>query len=258
MVHMRTTSRVARKPSKKSRRASLAELWVRSESKWCEEANPFGLDAKQVTTSKALGKAPRSPPGALARTKECIADLDKHITELDQRLLSARTQKAANNAAVEVSANCSNLLQKPYGRANSKPCNLVDMVIAEMAATHSRVSSDSVHPSISSSARQRFSLQRSPRPQSPQMKSPKVNAKRFTSVSPTKCNRRWTLQTSPSTGAKPRQMSPNHAKAPEPIPMQTTHRYAPGAAPWHERLVSRGLMPAGSTALSTKPTAMAH
>mmetsp|Transcript_13425 Transcript_13425/g.23125 ORF Transcript_13425/g.23125 Transcript_13425/m.23125 type:complete len:258 (+) Transcript_13425:1-774(+) len=257
---MRTTSRVASKPSKKSRRVSLAELWVRSESKWCEESNPFGLDMKQVANSKELGKVPCSLSGAVTRTKMCLADLDKHLTEIEQRLLISRTHNAVDNAAVEVSevsADCSNLSEKKHSGTNSELVNL-DIVAAEMAAPQTRASSGSVHPSLSSSARQQFILQKSPRPQSPQLKSPKVHAKKFMNFSPTKCSGRWSLQISPSSGAKQRQVSPNHANASQQTPMRNAHRYAPGAASWHGRLVSHGMMPAGFDALSTNATTMAH
>jgi len=47
MVHIETMSfsNFSKRSSKRDRRSrTINDLWVKSESKWCEEANPFGLD----------------------------------------------------------------------------------------------------------------------------------------------------------------------------------------------------------------------
>jgi len=76
MVHIRASmdDRFPKKSPKRSKRRTVKQLWIETESKWCEEANPFGLEPENVTpvsSPKACTpKVARTPPQTHFRTPQ--------------------------------------------------------------------------------------------------------------------------------------------------------------------------------------------
>mmetsp|Transcript_150388 Transcript_150388/g.273685 ORF Transcript_150388/g.273685 Transcript_150388/m.273685 type:complete len:286 (-) Transcript_150388:206-1063(-) len=94
---------------KQKRRQSLTDLWIQSESKWCEEANPFGLDMEEEESSAEgaqeaakLGRSESADPGRFesGRTR---ADLRAQI-QAGRSLLQARVRQLEQEASVQQSA----------------------------------------------------------------------------------------------------------------------------------------------------------
>lgn len=102
MVHIRTS--ICDKFPRRGKRKTWKELWVQSESKWCEEANPFGFEIEdEKPNSKQMSPTPQSrvsrrekPKSAGPDSKELSTLLTNMVTDsgFQVRALRSASQEA--------------------------------------------------------------------------------------------------------------------------------------------------------------------
>lgn len=132
---------------KKRRCPSLSAMWIETESRWCEEANPFGFDIEDERETKPAGQSQEAAKAStaswnaqligrrpLAKTgtpSEYLSQLDRRITELDRRIAD---MKRARDVSYEHTRLTIDRLRAKSSLGRSDIVRVSDMIESEVAA----------------------------------------------------------------------------------------------------------------------------